>query len=132
MTYFFSPLACLRVGKVLVAALVLVACRRETPTLKDFDAESWKKDRMGCMDKRASLIGSLTAQKEILKGLGQNQIIEILGKPDFQELASRNQRFYIYYYKRGQACEGGKPNLKQDAVLRVRFSALDGVNEVTY
>lgn len=107
------------------------ACK-ETPSLKNFDTNIWKKDLLGCMDKRGAYIQSLASQKNILKGLGQNQIIEILGKPDFQELGSRNQRFYIYYYKRGAQCEGGKPNLKQDAVLRVRFSALDSVNEITY
>ena len=114
----------------IILALFLQSCRKETPLLKNFDSEAWKKDRLGCMGKRAEHIESLASQKNVLKGLGQNQIIELLGKPDFQELASRNQRFYVYYYRRGAHCEGGKPNLKQDTVLRVRFSALDGVNEV--
>lgn len=114
-------------------ACCFVACSTPpAPTLDNFDSKTWIKDRLGCKGERAKLFASLTAQKEKLKGLGQNQILSILGKPDFHELASRNQRFYIYYYNTGHQCKGGTPNIRRDSVFKVRFSPLNAVNEITW
>lgn len=113
--------------------MCLSACR-ELPTLKGFDSKAWQGDRLGCKGARARQIQTLLAQKDKLKGLGQNQVMALLGKPDFQDLASRNQRFYVYYYQKGKQCEEptiSSVNLKTDRVLRIRFSALDAVNEIT-
>ena len=110
--------------------LGFTACK-ETPILERFDSKAWKNDRMGCKGGRAKAFPLLSIQKEKLKGLGQNQVLALLGKPDLQELAPRNQRCYIYYYKEGHQCQGGKLNIKQDLILRVRFDALDRVNEIT-
>jgi len=109
---------------------VAVSCK-ETPVLEGFDQKTWKSDRLGCNGQRAKSLPLLKQQKEKLKRLGQNQVLQLLGKPDFQELASRNQRFYIYYHRQGQQCQGVKGRLQADAILRIRFDALDRVNEIT-
>jgi hypothetical protein len=118
---------------LLILCVSLSACR-EVPTLKGFNSKAWQEDRLGCKGLRTQQIQTLLEQRDKLKGLGQNQVMAILGKPDFQELASRNQRFYIYYYQKGKQCEEptiSSVKLKTDRVLRIRFSALDSVNEIT-
>ncbi len=115
---------------LLFITLCLASCK-ETPILENFNSPAWKSDHLGCKGQRHKEMPSLTIQKEKLKRLGQNQIMALLGRPDLQELAPRNQRTYVYYYKQGHQCEGGKINIKQDVILRIRFDALDRVNEIT-
>jgi outer membrane protein assembly factor BamE (lipoprotein component of BamABCDE complex) len=111
-----------------VLIFILGACKSE-PTLADFNQERWKKDRNACLNLRKDLIKSLFAQKDKIKGLGQNQIMRLLGRPDYQELYNRNQRFYVYFYEKGEQCQG-KPNLVMGKNIQIRFSALDAVTEV--
>jgi hypothetical protein len=110
----------------------LLACQ-ETPKLDNFDNARWIKDRLACNDKRKDLIPSLEKQIEKLKGLGQNQILSILGKPDFHELHERNQRFYIYFFEKGEQCNTKMTtvDIKAKKTLKLRFSALDRVTEIT-
>ena len=123
----------LRYSFLLSICLACLTACREAPILENFDTTVWKNDRLGCKGQRATIFPHLSSQKDKIKGLGQNQVLQMLGKPDFHELASRNQRFYIYYYKQGKQCEkGGKVNINQDKILRIRFDALDRVNEITY
>lgn len=107
---------------------LLTGCQ-EIPTLQNFDAKSWQQDRLGCQGKREQLIESLANQTDKLKGLGQNQIIELLGKPDLQELHKRNQKFYLYFYKKGPQCDGQMSYPKGQAIS-IRFNALDRANEI--
>jgi hypothetical protein len=117
-----------------VCAFLLVGCK-ETPKLENFDSDIWKKDKLACKNQRKDLVKSILQQKEKLKRLGQNQIIKILGRPDFQELQNRNQRTYIYFYEKGEPCQ--TPNsikkyadLSTAKILKIRFNATDMVNEV--
>lgn len=115
---------------ILIPLGFLFACE-SLPQLTDFDAESWKKDRKGCNNQRKELIPQLKAHNNLdkLKGLGQNQIMALLGKPDVQELFMRNQRFYIYFLEEGQQCDDFG-DIQKGALLRIRFSALDRATEV--
>ncbi|HAI76133.1 MAG TPA: hypothetical protein DCM08_07775 [Microscillaceae bacterium] len=107
---------------------LLTSCQ-DTPALQNFDAKLWQQDRLGCQGKREKLIESLANQADKLKGLGQNQIIELLGKPDLQELHKRNQKFYLYFYKKGTQCDGQMSYPKGQAIS-IRFNALDRANEI--
>lgn len=117
---------------LILSLLFLIACQ-EAPKLDNFDNARWIKDRLACNDNRKDLIPSLEKQIEKLKGLGQNQILSILGKPDFHELHERNQRFYIYFFEKGEQCNTKMTtvDIKAKKTLKLRFSALDRVTEVT-
>ncbi len=104
-------------------------------SLDNFDSNIWKNDKFGCKNQRLTQVKSLIDQKQKIQGLGQNQIMQVLGKPDFQELYSRNQRFYIYFYQKNEICD--QPNnviktasIQNQKTIKLRFSALDMVTEV--
>lgn len=113
---------------------IQLSCQTKV-SLENFESEVWKNDKFGCKNLRQTQVKSLISQKEKIKGLGQNQIMQLLGKPDFQELYARNQRFYIYFYQKNQICD--QPNnvintasIQNQKTIKLRFSALDMVTEV--
>lgn len=112
--------------------LILQACE-EKVELDNFDKKLWKEDLRGCNGQRKGQLDTIREQKEKLKGLSQNQIIHIFGKPDFIELYKRNQRFYIYYYQKGHQCITNDKKLKldfeNDKIVKIRFSGSDSVTE---
>ncbi|MCU0446598.1 MAG: hypothetical protein MUE85_16955 [Microscillaceae bacterium] len=118
----------LKILVVIVGLASLMACK-EAPKLDNFDKTEWVKDRQACLNLRSKYLASLESQKLKLKGLGQNQVMQLLGKPDIQELYNRNQRFYIYFYEKGAQCEG-KADIINGKVIKIRISALDAVTEV--
>ncbi|TAE69479.1 MAG: hypothetical protein EAZ85_13055 [Bacteroidetes bacterium] len=110
------------------------ACK-DVEKLENVDSKIWKNDKMACKNERKNMAQFIVNQKEKLKGLGQNAIMKLLGKPDYQELQARNQRTYIYFYEKGEPCE--KPNnvthyanLSTSKIVKIRFNATDMVNEV--
>jgi hypothetical protein len=105
---------------------VCISCK-EVPKLKNFDATSWKSDNFGCKKLRSKMLEDLERNRELLMGLSQMQITEILGKPDEQKLHKRNQKFFVYYYENSPQC--AEPN-KSGKYILVRFSALDAVSEI--
>ncbi len=122
MRYFIISLC-------LIGFIALSACQ-ETPELKGFDQKIWKEDKLGCKNQREKYIPLLLDNKDKLIGLGQNQILSLLGRPDFSELYQRGQRYYIYYYAEDKPCQDEEPDIHQDKVFKVRFSALDAVTEI--
>jgi outer membrane protein assembly factor BamE (lipoprotein component of BamABCDE complex) len=72
------------------------------------------------------MIKPLQEQKNKLQGLTEMQIIALLGRPDQNELYSRNQKFYYYSLEPGKAC-GQNIEPKR---LSVRFNAVGRANEV--
>lgn len=110
-------------------SLILTACNKELD-ISNFDEETWKADKMACLNKRAESEDVLLEAKPKLVDLSQQDIISLLGRPDMQELYTRGQKFFIYYLTPGAKCEEvsefhGKPKL-----LYIRFSALNQVTEV--
>lgn len=96
-----------------------------------FDSQSWKQDKQGCTGKRKALSGSFERIRPDLKGLSQAEVLQLLGRPDFQQLYKRNQKFYIYFLEPGIQCEG---NLEQSRARTVifRFNAVELLTEVYY
>lgn len=117
---------------LIIPLLVSISCQKSLPDLKDFDSAAWKNDPLGCLNEREKLLNQLEKNKEKFIGLGQNQVLSILGKPDIQNLYQRNQRFYVYFYQKGRQCEEDIYDLdiRNAEVVQIRFSALDAVTEV--
>jgi outer membrane protein assembly factor BamE (lipoprotein component of BamABCDE complex) len=66
-------------------------------------------------------------QKEKLLALKESQIIELLGRPDRNELYKRNQKFFYYYLMPSPDCPNASTESKR---LVIRFNAMGLAKEV--
>ena len=93
------------------------------------DMVTWKADRNGCAKGREATIDKLKEQKEKLLALSELDIVEVLGKPDRNELSKRNQKIYYYYLEPATDCLQGSDDLKP-ARLAIRFNAMGLAKEI--
>jgi hypothetical protein len=70
---------------------------------------------------------ALLSQKDKLLALSELDIVEVLGKPDEQELYKRNQKFYYYSIKPSDKC-GKEPAAPLRLVIR--FNAMGLAKEI--
>ncbi len=114
-------------GLLFSLVLFVFACGKPLPDLAPIDLSQWKEDKGGCKSMRASFLSELVSQKDELKGLSEKDIIELLGRPDRNELYKRNQKFYYYDVEPGKACD----SLATNQQLILRFNAMGMAKEVT-
>ncbi len=107
--------------------LVLLSCGKALPSFEGLDLERWKEDKNGCIGDRAQSIQALESQKDKLKSLSQMEVVNLLGRPDRNELYKRNQKFFYYFLEPGVVCGIEKENPKR---LSVRFNAVGLAKEV--
>jgi hypothetical protein len=113
----------------LIALIILISsCSSNHNSLENFDSKAWKADRNACNGERARLTETVLAQKQKLLALDEMEIVEVLGKPDQNELYKRNQKFYFYFLEPGPNCTGGKRESKK---LSIRFNAMGLAKEIT-
>lgn len=114
--------------KLFIFLLCLVfSCGRPLPLLEGIDLRQWKADRFGCNGFRERSMGQLSSQKDKLKGLSEDDILKLLGRPDQNELYKRNQKFYHYFMEPSEKCDTAKQNARK---LSIRFNAVDLAKEV--
>jgi hypothetical protein len=95
----------------------------DIPELKNIDLNKWKEDKDACNEYRIDVVENLLSQKEKLKGLSQNEMINILGTADKHQLYERSQKFFIYYLEPNENCsQYTKGYIK---ALYIRFNSLD-------
>ncbi|MFN8353876.1 MAG: hypothetical protein U0Y10_05510 [Spirosomataceae bacterium] len=123
----------LRYVTALLVVMSMAACHPEkTAQLgKTIDLEKWRSDRGGCHEFRTTQMTTLKAAEGLIKGLTQNEVAEALGKPDRQQLADRNQKFFVYFLEKGPHCDDIK-QVSEARSVAFRFSALGLVTEITY
>jgi len=107
-------------------ALLLAGCGKPLPKFDNINLEKWKNDKWGCTSERRKALPELLDQKEKLKGLSQDDIVKLLGRPDTNELYKRNQKFFYYYLTPGEKC--GRDTVTQR--LSLRFNAMGFAKEV--
>jgi len=115
-----------RILAFMVLAIIVAGCGKPLPELNNIDLEKWKNDKFACGHEREKMRESLTAQTDKLKGLSQDDVVKLLGRPDENELYKRNQKFFYYYLTPGKKCN-------QDSVpqkLSLRFNAMGFAKEV--
>lgn len=112
---------------MLGVASLMVGCK-SAPTIEGFDAKIWKNDPKACKNQRAALLPALEKNKDKLVKVESGQLMQLLGRPDKNELYRRNQRFYVYYIDAGNQCKGNSGKLGR--ILRIRIDALQRVSEV--
>jgi hypothetical protein len=110
----------------ILSFFLLISCGNPLPHLENIDMEKWRLDKNGCSGIRMHSSQSLNSQKEKLRGLTQNEIVELLGRPDQNELYKRNQKFFFYHLSRGKECGVDSISLK----LSIRFNAIGLAKEV--
>jgi hypothetical protein len=110
--------------------LLLCSCNIKKE-LKNFDTTAWKSDRNGCEGKREKLQKDLESIRKDLKGFSQTDIVSALGKPDYQTLSERGQKFFIYFLEKGKQCES-LDSVSQARTLVIRFNAVELAAEINY
>ena len=107
---------------------LLSSCGRSLPHIDGLDEAQWKNDKNGCAGTRATMADALLSQKEKLLSLSELEIVDVLGKPDKQELYKRNQKFYYYFIMPAPDC-----NVLSNANslrLVIRFNAMGLAKEI--
>ena len=105
---------------------ISLSCTK-TSDLGNLNTLDWKSDENGCQGKRLKFLPELSSVRENLMGQTQNEIIQLLGKPDHQEIYKRSQKFFTYYISGNDTCKG---SAKETVYLQIRFNALGNSNEV--
>lgn len=108
---------------------LFVGCRTAVD-IENFDEAAFRSDPNGCTGVRASMKDALFAADQHFKGLTQEEIYATLGKPDRQELATRSQKYYVYYVDPAPTCSDDSTRLP--LTLFVRFSAVNRASEIKY
>jgi hypothetical protein len=118
----------IRWPSLIALILILFSCGKSLPTLDGVDIHEWKNDKNGCSGKRMPMLASIQAQTEKLLSLSEQEIISILGKPDENELYTRNQKFYYYNIDPSPSCSSSAPGNSKKLVIR--FNAVGLAKEV--
>jgi hypothetical protein len=105
---------------------LLTACGKPLPDLENINLDSWKADRNGCNHIREKMLAPMKDQKDKLKGLSEDDIVDLLGRPDQNELWKRNQKFFHYNIAPGKNCGVDSSGIK----LSIRFNAMGLAKEV--
>lgn len=108
-------------------SLLFITCGKPLPDLTPIDLVQWKDDKGGCKQQRVNFIKELNNQKDKLKGLSEKDIIQLLGRPDHNELYKRNQKFYYYDIDPGKSCNDQLTGQQ----LIIRFTAMGYAKEVS-
>lgn len=117
--------------RLLFLALILFVSCTKKPSLEGLNVSIFKNDRGACQGNRARQIMWLKANKMTWKGVSSNDVEDILGKPDIQQLADRNQEYYIYFLEKGAQCVK-ITNSSRTKTMAFRFSAIGLATEITF
>ena len=120
----------MKVKYFLPIILLASACTKQ-PKLESLNLEKWSADKGGCSGERTKNIDILKSLKEEIKGTSSNDLDDYLGIPDVQQLADRNQKYYIYFLEKGTHCETLQKESEAQS-MAVRFSAMGMATEVTF
>lgn len=111
----------------IILVFFCVSCDKPLPTLEGMDLEQWRQDKNACGKVRTGMRDAVDSQKEKLLALDQMQVVELLGRPDQNELSSRSQKFFYYFLEPGPACGTAD---SAAARLVIRFNAVGLAKEV--
>lgn len=121
----------MRILFTLLAICLLYGCGSTPDTFGKLDLKKWRSDRGGCNGVRATLLPDFKAEAQNFKGKSVNTIGELLGRPDVNQLADRNQKFYVYFLEKGTQCD--QPGVKSNSrSVAIRMSAIGLVTEITF
>ena len=115
----------------IIVLTFFLSCTTNFPKIDGMDYMKWKTDNFGCGGDRMNLIDLIHENKDKFLRFNQNQLIDILGKPDNQTLYTRGQTIFYYYIKYHQKGENTETrNDEENIKLEIRFDALNRSKEV--
>ncbi len=112
----------------ILLVILVIGCSKPSPSLQNFDTEKWKADKNGCSGDRKLLQASLELQRNELLGFEELQLVDFLGRPDQNELSTRNQKFYFYFIDPAPICGEKADSIAKK--LTIRFTAMGISKEV--
>ena len=117
--------------KTALSLCILTSCETTPPDIEGLDYEKWELDKFGCDGDRMKMVRLITVNKEDFFRYRQNEIIDILGKPDNLTLYERGQTIYFYYIKYHPNCPDIPYRAEEERVkLEIRFDALNRSKEL--
>ena len=108
--------------------MIFLSCDKPLPSLQGVDLQQWGLDKNACKGVRTTMRESIDREKEKLLSLTQMQVVELLGRPDRNELSTRNQKFFYYFVDPGPACGNQADSAAKK--LAIRFNAMGLAKEV--
>ena len=108
----------------------LGSCSKKQQKIQNFSSIEWKFDKNGCDKTRLNLVDALIKQREILKGWSFQEIIDLLGLPDGNELSKKEEKYYLYFLDAAPACDNFQKGNKT-ITLKIRFSFRGIVKELS-
>jgi hypothetical protein len=110
--------------------VLLTACA-DKKTFSNFNSAAWKQDKLGCQEERKKMAADFEQIRRDLLGMSQEEVIDLLGRPDFQLLRERSQKAFVYFIEPGVQCQGDSETSTARTVA-FRFSALNKATEIVY
>lgn len=104
---------------LLSATLVALAACTSAPEIKGFNFEAWRADRNACQGIRDTMQTNLERIRPQLKGISDRHLMQLLGKPDRNELDERNRKYITYFISAGNQCDPKAAALGK----RIKFSS---------
>ena len=117
--------------KTLLSFSILTSCETIKPSVEGLDYKKWELDKFGCNGERVKMVRLIIENKEKFFRYRQNQIIDMLGKPDNLTLYERGQTIYFYYIMYHPNCSEIPYRAEEERVkLEIRFDALNRSKEI--
>jgi hypothetical protein len=113
----------------LLTCFIVFSCGKNLPELKGIDKPLWVADKNACSGKRSTMMSFIKREKEKLLSLNEMQVVDLLGRPDQNELSKRNQKFYYYFLQPAPDCMPKADS--SSSKLVIRFNAMGLAKEVS-
>lgn len=84
--------------------LYLASCK-EKKVIQGFDSLAWKTSKMGCEGNRLAKVNLILTNKKEWLGIDDDEIVELLGRPERSYYYERNVRAFGYYLTSGKQCD---------------------------
>ena len=125
---FFSSLI-KHLASAAVGSVLLFGCGHALPQVAGFDAAAWRNDPYACKNQRRAAVPALIRAKEQLYEARANDVNDLLGPPDEEELREGTEKVYYYYLEPGSQCNAGHARSGAPCIS-LRFGPLGTVTEV--
>lgn len=110
----------------LISLFFLFSCSTSLPEIEGMNYEAWVTDKYGCSGKRIELVSLIDLNSKKFLRYNQNEMIDILGRPENQTLFTRSQTIFYYYIRHNPNCTSQETMQEDDQVkLEIRFDALN-------
>jgi outer membrane protein assembly factor BamE (lipoprotein component of BamABCDE complex) len=118
-----------KAGLLLLIFFLIQSCTTSIE-IEGFSSKDWKSDRNGCKNTRLASIKTLMMSRDKILGQEEHSILNLLGRPDKNELLRRQQKFYFYYLEPSPLCDNITSEVDSASYLSIHFNATGVVNEI--